>query len=311
MTRRFLLPVFLFLGAALPRAAAGDDGLRVVVTIPDLADIAREIGGDRVDDLYTLAKGTMNVHSVPVRPSAVVKMNKADLFVQIGLSLEHAYVPGLLLGSRNDAIQPGAAGFVNCSVGWEPIQVPPTLDRSVSADVHPQGNPHMNLDPKSGRHMAQRILEGFLAVDPDHAEDYRARHAAYVARIARAEERWEALAVPLHGAKVVTYHRDFAYFARATGMEVVCTLEPKPGVPPTPSDLARVVETMKAEGVRVILTARWANGKAVRFAAEKTGATVLEAPVMVEGVPEAKTWIGMMDFLYERLGALVKEPEPR
>ena len=296
MLGSLLLPLL----AAAPLLPRAPDELAVVTTIPDLEDIVREIGGDRVE-VHSLARGTENIHAVVVRPSDLVKMSRADLFVQIGLSLEHAYVPGLLQRCRNPRIQPDQPGFVNASDGWQALDVPATLSRGLSADLHPAGNPHMNLDPSAGGFLAQRILEGLGRVDPDSREYYEKRHAAYVQELARAGERWAALAERSRGGRVVTYHSDFTYFVRSRGIEVVATLEPKPGVPPTPRDLARVIETMKSEGVDVILTAKWSNDKSVRFVAEKTGARVLELPVMVGGSPEATSWIAMMDFLHERL----------
>jgi ABC-type Zn uptake system ZnuABC Zn-binding protein ZnuA len=292
----------LSLLVSLLTSASAAAELRVVTTIPDLADIVREIGGDRVR-VDSLAKGTMNIHSVPLRPSALVKVNKADLFVQMGLSLEHSFVPGLLMGARNRRIEPSAPGFVNCSVGWEAIDVPAEVDRGQTADIHPEGNPHFNLDPRSGRHMARQVLDGLVRVDPGSKDYYEERHAAYVEKLEAAETRWEAMAEKMRGTEVVTYHFDFDYFARSRGMVVVDTIEPKPGVPPAPRDLAQIIALMKEKGVKLVLTAKWSNNKSVRFVAQKAGARVLELPVLVGGVEGTETWIGMMDHLHDRLAA--------
>jgi ABC-type Zn uptake system ZnuABC Zn-binding protein ZnuA len=297
-----LLSVLSLGGAVTPEPPRAT--VRVVTTIPDLADIAAEIGGDRIE-VRSLAKGTMNIHAVPLKPSSLVAVNRADLFVQMGLSLEHAYVPGMLQKARNRRIQPGAPGFVDCSVGWEPIEVPETLSRSMGTDLHPLGNPHYNLDPRGGRHIAGRILAGLLAVDPEGEEHYTARHAAYLERLSEAEARWAALDAELRGRKLVAYHASFNYFLHHHGLELVGTVESKPGVPPTPRGLALIVEEMKREGVRVVLTAKWSNNKSVRFVAEKAGAAIIEAPTMVGGDPAAGSWIELMDLLHERLaGAL-------
>jgi len=282
------------------------DGLRVVATIPDLADIAGEIGGERIERMTTLAKGTMNIHAVPLRPSSLVAVNKADLFLQMGLSMEHAYVPGLLMRGRNPRVQPGAPGFVNCSEGWEALEIPEMLDRSQGTDLHPLGNPHFNLDPRGGRHIAARILEGFVRVDPDNRAYYEERHADYVRRLDEAAARWEALRPVIEGAHVVTYHRDFTYFAAYYRISFE-TIEPKPGVPPTPRDMAGLVARMKDQGLRIVLTAHWSNNKSVRFVAEKAGAKVVEIPVMVGGVKGADTWIGMQDILHERVAAALAD----
>ena len=300
-TSLVLALLFALLSSARASGAA-ELPLKVVTTIPDLADLAREIGGDRVD-VQSIAKGTMNVHAVPLKPSSLVAVNRADVFVQMGLSLEHTYVPGLLMKARNPAIQPGKPGFVNCSEGWEALDVPETLSRSQGADLHPLGNPHFNLDPRGGRHMADRILAGLTAVDPEGAESYRARHAAWVERYDAAKRRWDALGKRLARKRVVVYHEDFTYFLRYHGLDVVGTLEPKPGVPPTPRHLGTIVDRMREQDVRVVLTAKWSNNKSVRFVAEKTGALVVEGPVLVDGVPGADSWIEMMDVLHDRLAA--------
>ncbi|MFT5051891.1 MAG: zinc/manganese transport system substrate-binding protein [Chlamydiales bacterium] len=274
--------------------------LRVVTTIPDLADIARQIGGDRVD-VKSIAKGTQNVHNVPLRPSTLVAMNKADLFIQVGLSLEHAYVPGLLMQARNAAIRPEAPGFVNVSEGWGAIQIPPELTRRQGTDLHPMGNPHFNLDPRGGRHIAARILAGLVRVDPEGQAYYEKRSAAYLTKLSAAEDRWAEIGKQLKGQRIVTYHADFNYLLAYHAMDLVATVEPQAGVPPTPKDLAKLVELMKAEEIGLILTAKWSNNKSVRFVAEKTGATIIEGPTMVGGVPGADTWISMMDVLHASL----------
>lgn len=282
--------------------------VQVVTTIPDLADVAKVIGGERVAKLTSLAKGTMNIHAVPLRPSKLVATSRADLFVQMGLSLEHAYVPGLLAQARNKKIRPGAPGFLNASEGWQAIEVPEVVSRGLSADLHPDGNPHFNLDPRAGRHLADRILEGFRRVDPEGAKGYEARHAAYVAELARKEEGWAALRAKLAGKRVVTYHGDFNYFLRAAGMQEHARLEPKPGLAPTPGHMAELIKSMRAEKVGVILTAKWSNNASVRFVAEKTGARVIELPTMVGGAEGADSWIEMMDLLHRTLVAAFEPP---
>ncbi len=285
---------------AAPALAAGE--LKVVATIPDLADLARAIGGEHVE-VTSIAKGTTNVHSVAIRPSDLVAIDRADVLIEVGLGLEHAYVPAILEKGHNPRIQPGAKGFINCSEGWEALDVPTEVSREQGADLHPLGNPHMNLDPRAGRHMAGRILEGLVRVDPEHQRDYEANHAAWLAKLAPAEERWAEQGAKLRGKKVALYHEDLTYFLRYYGVEVVAKVEPKPGVPPTPRDLAATVQKLRAEGVRWILTAKWSNNKDVRFVAEQSGAQVLELPVLVGGVEGADSWIAMMDKLHDSLTA--------
>ena len=280
--------------------------LKVVATIPDLVDIAQEIGGEHVT-VTGIAKGTENIHSVSIRPSHLAAVNRADVLIQIGLSLEHAYVPSLLEKGRNPRIQPGTPGFINCSEGWAALDVPDEISRGDAADIHPLGNPHMNLDPRGGRHIATRIRDGLVRADPEHAAAFERNFAAYGKKLDAAEARWEKLAAKLKGKKIAVYHNDFTYFARSRGMEIVASVESKPGVPPSPGDLAETVKVLRREGVKVLLSAKWSNNKDVRFVAEKAGARVVEIPIMVNGVPGADTWIGMMDTLHRSLVAAFEE----
>lgn len=286
--------------------AAVQEPLSVVATTPDLADITRAIGGERVD-VHTLVKGTQNIHKVRLRPSSLVKIDRADVLVEMGMNLEHAFLPGLLRAAKNKRIQPGAPGLVNCSAGWQPIEVPDTISRGQSADVHPEGNPHYNLHPGGGRHIATVVRDALIEVAPNGKPYFEERFNAYARQLDTAEARWKKLGVHLSGRKVVVYHTEFSYLAEATGLEVIGTVEPKAGVPPSPADLARVVETMKEEGVSVLLTASWSNGKSLRYVAEKSGARIVELPVMVGGAKGANTWIELMDLIFKRLAEAFPE----
>lgn len=288
--------------AAPPTSPAGDEPLRVLATVKDLGSIAAEIGGDRVA-VTSIARGTENVHSVAIRPSVLVAANRADVFVQIGLSLEHAWVPGLLERCRNPRIAPGAPGFCTAAAGFDTLGVPTELDRSQGVDLHPEGNPHVNLDPGAGRHFAARILATLVAVDPKHREHYERRHGSYVERLDGAERRWREQLAPLVGLEVATYHSEFDYLLRAAGVDVVAVLEPKPGVPPTPSHLGAVIALMRERDVRVVLTAKWSNGRSVRKVADAIGGQVVELPTMAGGVEGADTWIAHMDVVVAALAA--------
>ncbi|MFN0242461.1 MAG: metal ABC transporter substrate-binding protein [Planctomycetota bacterium] len=280
-------------------AAAPADRLRVVATIPDLADIVREIGGERVE-VTAITKGRENLHAVSTRPSHLIAMSRADVFVQIGLSLESAFVPGLLEGARNPKIQPGSAGFVSCSEGWTALDVPTTVSRK-AGDVHPHGNPHLNLDPRGGKHIAACVLAGLCRVDPTSADAYRARHEAYGKRLDEATARWTQLGASWRDRKLVVYHQEYSYFATAYGLAIAGTIEDRPGIPPTPNHLAALIETMKREHVHVIATASWSNRSEVAEVARAASAQVAELPNQCGGLPGTETWIGMMDVLHRRI----------
>jgi zinc/manganese transport system substrate-binding protein len=312
MTSLLRLLCFALLCAVLPSATLpAQEPLRVVATVPDIADIAKVIGGERVE-VTCLTKGSENMHNVRVRPSMMVAIRKADAFLQSGIQLESTWIPSLLLAARNSKLKVGEPGFINCGEGWEAIQVPKSLSRK-GGDLHPAGNPHFNLDPAAGEHIARRICAGLSALDPLGAETYEAHLETYLKTIAEHAARWKALVEGLKGQRVAVYHQEFNYLAKYAGIEVVISVEPKPGIPPTPRDVARVVNELRDKKVEVILTAAWSNNRTVADIAAKSGARVLELPSQVGGATWAKSWIEMIDGTLERLRAgfeLPPLPEP-
>ncbi|MEX1025321.1 MAG: metal ABC transporter substrate-binding protein [Planctomycetota bacterium] len=289
-------------------ASTAKEQLRVVTTLPSLADIAKEIGGERLR-VDSIARGRENLHSMPTRPSALVAANRADLIVQLGLGLEHAFLPGLLRAAKNEAIQPGTDGYLNCAVGWEPIQIPPSLSRRNGVDLHPEGNPHYHLSVRAGEHIADRLLEALVRRDPGSAKAYRAGHARYVERVRRARKRWAPLAERLAGARVVQFHLEFDYLLRDYGIETIATVEPAPGVMPSPKDLARLAERMRELEIDTIVTAAWSNNRFVQSLADLTGATILELPHMVGAADGTDTWIELQDELNRRLAKRFPAPD--
>jgi len=305
----WLLAAFVL--ASLPAAAREREAgakLKVVATIPDLADIVREVGGERVE-VSSIAKGKENLHNVIARPSHMVALSKADALVQVGLSMEMGFIPGLLEGSGNPQVRPGGKGFINASDGWQPIQVPEVLTRQ-GGDLHPQGNPHMNIDPRAGRHFATRIAEGLIALAPEWKAEFEARRDAYFARLATSEKRWAEVGRAWKGRKLVVYHQEFNYLAEVYGLAIVANLEVKPGIQPTPNHLAQVIESMKREQCTVIATALWSKNDFVARVAEATGAKVVELPNMCGGIAGTDSWIAMMDLVHERLAAVFGTPVP-
>jgi len=273
--------------------------IKVVATIPDLADFAKQIGGGRVE-IKTLSKGTENLHNVHVRPSMLIALSRADLFLEMGLSMEAAWLPELLVRSGNKAIQPGAKGFQNCSEGWNAIEVPETLSRK-RGHLHPEGNPHFNFDPLAGRHLAVMVHAALMRVDPGGEELFDANLKTTLKALEAAEARWAKLGAKWKDRKVCVYHTEYNYFAHRYGMQVAISIEPQPGMPPTPSDVARVIKEMRELEVDVILTAAWSNNRQVADIARKTGAKVVELPNQVKGADWAKTWISFQDGLHARV----------
>ncbi|MCA9000803.1 MAG: metal ABC transporter substrate-binding protein [Planctomycetes bacterium] len=273
------------------------DPLKVVTTLPGLADIVREIGGDQVH-VDAICKGTENVHSVRLKPSHVVMTSRCDAFFQVGLSLEHAWVPGLIQTSRNKKIQPGSAGLVTVSEGMGVLEKRDSLSRREGADLHPEGNPHVNLAREAGRHMAAKVRDALIVLRPEGKAKFEERFQIFESKCKAAEARWKKLAGALKGRKVITYHTEFTYLLHDLGLETIATIEPKPGVPPTPGHLAEVVKTALANPGVIVLTAAWSNTKAVDRVVE---AGKCQRLVLASMASTDQSWLDHMEALHQAL----------
>jgi len=293
MMRLIRLPFVLGL-ALLAASATGADKLKVVTTIPDLADMTRQIGGDQVD-VTSLATGVEDIHAVPMKPSFAVTLNRADAVVLLGLEAEHAFLPALLEAARNPKILRDTPGYIDCSIYITPLEVPLRIDRSLG-DVHPMGNPHYNVDPVMGKEAARAIADGLSRLRPEHEADFKKNLAAFEAKLDAAIARWEREAAPLRGKKLVSYHPDLIYFAERFGMEPVGTIEIRAGVDPTPGHIADLEERMRREKVDLVVRELHYPAGLAETVAQKTGAKLVELPVMAGGVPEAKDYISFIDY---------------
>ena len=291
--KRVLLLVLVAL-ALVPCGADAAKKLRVVTTIPDLADIMRNVAGDFVD-VTSLATGVEDIHAVPMKPSFAVVLNRADAVVLLGLEAEHAFLPALLEASRNPKIQRDMPGYIDCSIYVAPLEVPTRLDRSLG-DLHPMGNPHYNLDPGNGKSIVRAMVEGLSRLDPEHAALFRKNGDAYSAKLDEAIARWQREAAPLKGKKFVAYHPDMIYFAERFGMIQFGTIEIRPGVDPTPAHIAELIERMRQAKVEIVIRELHYPAALAETVAKSTGAKLVELPAMVRGVPEAKDYFALIDY---------------
>ncbi len=285
-------------GWAMPAHAAK---IRVVATLTDLADFARAVGGDLVD-VHSLATGVEDTHGVPMKPSFVPMMNRADLLVLEGFGLEHAFLPALLEASKNPRIQENKPGYVDCSKGIVPLDVPKSTDHS-EGDVHPYGNPHYALDPVLAKTAIANIYKALVAFAPQHQAEFTRNRDAYLARLNAKIAEWKKEAGPLRGTKFISYHEEWNYFAARFGMIYFGTVELKPGVDPTPRHIQQLVTTMKAEHVPVVVREPQFPEKVPKRIAEQTGATMVTLPIMPGGVPNTETYIKMMDYIIHSMVA--------
>ena len=277
--------------------------IRVVTTLTDLADLTREVGGDHVE-VFSLATGVEDTHGVPMKPSFVPVMNRADLVVLVGFECEHAFLPALLEASKNPRIQYGQPGYVDCSVGIAPVDVPKSTDHS-EGDVHPYGNPHYMLDPVLAKTAIQNIYNGLVTVAPQYQADFARNRDAYLAKLDAKIAQWEQEAKPLKGVQFVSYHEHWPYFAERFGMKYIGTIELKPGIDPTPRHIEELVKEMKAEHVPIVVREPQFPEKVPALIARETGAKLVKLPIMPGGVPQTETYIEMMDYIIQSMVAAV------
>ena len=289
----FMLASFF---CATPLAAK----VKVVTTTEDLAALAREVAGDSAE-VSSIARGYQDPHFVEAKPSYLLKLKKAGLFIQVGLELEAGWAPALLTSARNPGILPGKPGFMDASEGCEILEKPSGgVDRSLG-DVHPLGNPHYWLDPGNGRLIARAIARRLSVIDPDKAEKYKANLAAFEERLSGKEKEWDTAAAPLKGVKVVTYHNSWPSFARRFGLEVVDFVEPKPGIPPSPAHIHALIGRIRAEGVRLLLVEPYFDQKLPKKVAAEAGIPLVILPPSVGGEEGIKTYFGLFDRQLELL----------
>jgi len=287
---------FMAIAATGSSAAAQ---VRVVATTPDLASIAREVGGDKVS-VVALAKPTEDPHFVDAKPSHIVTLNRADALIEGGAELELGWLPPLLENSRNGKIAAGAPGRIVASEGIKMLEVPTSFDRS-KGDVHSLGNPHFLIDPVNVKIIARNIADHFSQIDPKNAATYNGNLSRFNAKLDTKFAGWQKQLAPYRGARIVTYHKDFPYLAERFGLTIVDELEAKPGIAPSPAHLAEVIGKMKSTNAKVILVQPFQNRKTAETVARQTGATVLDVPQQPGAVDNTTTYFDMMDHLVSTL----------
>lgn len=300
---RSILKVLCALGLALamlPAAAA----LNVFVCEPEWGALAKELGGDKVS-VYSATTALQDPHRIEARPSLIARIRSADLVVCTGSDLEVGWLPLLFTQSGNAKIQPGSSGFLEASQFVARLEIPRVVDRSLG-DIHPGGNPHIHLDPRNIAKVAEVLAERLAQIDPPNAGAYKTGSAAFLQRWKEAIGRWERDGARLKDVPVVVYHKDMSYFISWMGMREAGSLEPKPGLPPTPSHLADLVERMKKDPAKVVVYSAYNSPKAAEFLAERTGIPAVMLPFTIGGTDQAKDLFGLFDDTINRLLATVK-----
>lgn len=296
--------ILLILSVICASAVVAQAKLNVVATLPDFGSIAKEIGGDKVD-VTVMAKPTEDPHFVDARPSFVVQLRTADVLIDGGAELEIGWLPPLLQNARNPKIEVGKPGRVQASQGIRLMNVPANVTRA-AGDVHALGNPHFMVDPIIAKTVAQHIAQSYSAIDAANAASYDANYKKFEATINAKLQEWGAALLPFKGQNVVAYHDSWPYFAHRFGVNIDIFLEPKPGIPPSPSHLVEVIAQMKAKNVKVIIVEPYHDRKIAEKAASATGAKVVDFSQFPGGIPETESYVKLIDALVSRLTAAMK-----
>jgi len=280
--------------------------LKVVATTQDLASLAREVGGDKVE-VTALASGKQDPHFVDPKPSFLYGLGRADVLLVVGRELELGWLPPLQTSSRNAKVQTGGGGYLDCSQNVRILEIPTAQITRAMGDVHPLGNPHYWLDPANGRIMAQAIRDKFIQLAPADKATFQQRYADFDQRLAAAEKRWDATMAPFKGTKIVTYHRSWPNFMDRFGLNVMGYVEPKPGIPPSPSHTLELIGDMKAQNVRLIVVEPYFDLKTPNSIASQVGGKVLVLAPSVGGTAEATDYIQLFEYNVKTIAAALQQ----
>ena len=292
----------LMLGTLALSTPADAKKLNVVTSTTDMAALTQEVGGDKVA-VESIAKGYQDPHFVEAKPSFLLKLRQADLLVVVGLQLEIGWLPPLITQSGNRRIQVGAPGYLDASQFAEILEIPQGTVTRAEGDVHPLGNPHYWLDPDNGRRIARGIANKLRESDPADEAYFQQRFQDFDKRLTAAEQKWDAEMRPYRGRKVVTYHRSFPNFAKHFGLDVIGYVEPRPGIPPTPTHTLEIIQLMRRENCKVVLVEPYFDLKTPQSIGRETGAQVVVYLPSVGGEKGVDDYFKLFDY---DIGLLIK-----
>jgi zinc/manganese transport system substrate-binding protein len=289
-----LLAGIAFCALVAPTAAEAKK-LIVVTSTTDMAALAQEVGGDKIE-VESIAKGYQDPHFVEAKPSFLLKLHQADLLIHVGLQLEIGWLPPLIAQSGNPRIQVGAQGNLDASQFAEILEIPQGAVTRAEGDVHPLGNPHYWLDPDNGRRIARGIANKLAELDSGDSAFFQQRFQDFDKRLSAAEQKWDSEMKPWRGRKVVTYHRSFPNFAKHFGLDVIEYVEPRPGIPPTPGHTIQVIQLMKRENCKVVLVEPYFDLKTPQSIGRETGAQVVVYLPSVGGEKQVTNYFELFDY---------------
>jgi len=278
-----------------PVIGSADSKIRIMTATTDLASLAQEVGGDKVD-VESIARGYQDPHFVDPKPSFLLKLSKAELLIVVGLELEIGWLPPLITQSSNPRIQVGAPGYLDASRFAKILEIPTGQVTRAEGDVHPLGNPHYWLDPDNGLRIAKGIQNKLSEMRPNDAAYFAQRYDSFEQRLKQSDQQWQAQMKPYAGRKVVTYHRSWPNFAEHFGLNVVGYVEPRPGIPPSPQHTVELIGQMKRDGVKIIMVEPYFDLKTPNSIARETGGQVVVLMPSVGGEKEITDYFKLFDY---------------
>ena len=297
---RMMMILLLLTSAAISGfSSTASASIRIFACEPEWAALATEIGADDVS-IYTATNALQDPHHIQARPSLIARMRRADLVIATGAQLEIGWLPVLLRQSANPAIQPGQTGYLSAADYVLKLDVPTRVDRALG-DIHPGGNPHIQTDPNNIAIVAGVLLLRLQQIDPEHANTYQTRYRNFMERWNKALVRWQQLAAPLHGVRVLVYHKGWAYMMRWLGLVEADTLEPVPGVPPTTSHLSQLLAKLKQQPAAMIIYAAYQDSRAAEWLARRADIAAVKLPFTVGGTDAATDLFALYDDTIHRI----------
>lgn len=268
--------------------------VKVVATLSTFADLAKLIGGEYVT-ISTIAAANFNPHFIEPKPSDVLKVKRADVFIHAGLDFELWRGP-LLDAAGNTWVFPGGSGELDLSTGVALLEVPTVPLSRLAGDIHLYGNPHYWLDPNNVIIMAKAIAAKFSQLDPAHAATFDVRMRAFTRQLYARMVHWQQQLGPFHGQELVGDHRAWPYLMHFLGLKMEAHLEPKPGIPPSPKHIAWVEQYIMKQHIPVIVRAAYFPAQTPQAVSRRTGATLVVLCQNVGELPACADYLAMLDY---------------
>ena len=284
--------------------ANAEDRLKIVATLSSFADIASAVGGDYVE-VISIASPRFNPHFIEPKPSDVLRVKRADLYIHSGLDLEAWGGPLVDAAARPD-IRKGGQRQLDLSAGIQLLEVPAGTVSRAEGDIHLFGNPHYWMDPRNGIRISQTILQKLCSLDPTHAEAYTKNQATFESKLQTKIQEWSTLVAPYRGQKLIGYHNEWIYLMQFTGLVMDQFLEPKPGIPPSPGHISELIAYAQKEHIRAIIQPTYYGAEAAQEVAEKSNSQVLSICQNVKETSDVPDYISLIDFDIKKIFEALK-----